>query len=460
MSHGGIYTKIREVIDINWRYYMVGEYIKCKACRLPQCPWSSHLLNQLDPAHRGQFPAILTSQLALDKKVVTLMKPRTAGNSSSYLRQSLEEIHSEEWGRRALQYLSDCELHKRGSRLVTTVTVYRPPPAYRPVPLAQWFETAHGNEIVQHVQEMQGVITSTYGRILKLDSTKKITKKLAGGIDGTAAWMSNVGNEYGAILNSVLTTGEGAGLKEMCQGIVTRYKDAGEPEPNVIYVDRDCCNRSGEPPAHVLFHPWKFEVKLDIFHFMRRFSPGLTTEHHSLYGTFCSRLSSAIFEWDEDDIGQLQKAKRSQLRKEFGGHEPTEKQVAANISTAELAKHCKRRTRGVETTRRSIQKLLDAMWDLTDTTGLRLINADSMRHIWEVEQKHLPCIQDVPGLKLYTKVGTTEKGDEVLDVLRCGRGSSSLESFHRHQCNFIPGENQIYTCYPINLFICYTFSKT
>ncbi|KAF4070232.1 hypothetical protein AMELA_G00291360, partial [Ameiurus melas] len=32
-----------------------------------------------------------------------------------------------------------------------------------------------------------------------------------------------------------------------------------------------------------------------------------------------------------------------------------------------------------------------------------------------------------------------QKGDKVLDVLRCGRGSSSLESFHRHQCNFIPG---------------------
>ena len=181
----------------------------------PPRPISSHFDISTCPGQKGCHPH----------------ETQDAGNSSSYPRQSLEEIHSEEWGRRALQYLSDCELHKRGSRLVTTVTVYRPPPAYRPVPLAQWFETAHGNEIVQHVQEMQGVITSTYGRILKLDSTKKITKKLAGGIDGTAAWMSNVGNEYGAILNSVLTTGEGAGLKEMCQGIVKRYKDAGEPEP-------------------------------------------------------------------------------------------------------------------------------------------------------------------------------------------------------------------------------------
>lgn len=210
------------------------------------------------------------------------------------------------------------------------------------------------------------------------------------------AWMSNVGKEYGAILNSVLTTGEGAGLKEMCQGMVKRHKDAVEPEPNFIYLDRGCCNISGEPPAHVLFHPWKFEVKLDIFHFKRCFSPVLTTEHHPLYGTFCSRLSSAIFKWDEDDIGQLRIAKREQLRQEFGGHEPTEKRVSANISTAELAKHCK--------------KPLDAMWDLTDTTGLHLINADSMRHIWEVEQKHVPCIPDVSGLELYTKVGTARKG--------------------------------------------------
>ena len=40
--------------------------------------------------------------------------------------------------------------------------------------------------------------------------------------------MSNVGNERGEILNSVLTTGEGAGIQKMCQGIVKCYADAGE----------------------------------------------------------------------------------------------------------------------------------------------------------------------------------------------------------------------------------------
>lgn len=246
MTHGGIYPKVREVIDLSDRYYMVGEYIKCSGCKVPHCPWSCDLLNQLDPVHRSIFPAILSFRLALDRKCVTLMRQRTAGNSSSYLRQALQGIHSEEWGQKVIKYFSNFELHRRGLQLQgASEGIYQPPPAFSPLPLAQWFETVHGNDVLQHVQEMKGVITSTYGNILKLDSTKKITKKLAGGMEGGAAWMSNVGNEYGEVLNSVLTTGEGTGLQEMCQGIVKRYEDAGEPEPSVIYVDRDCCNDSG-----------------------------------------------------------------------------------------------------------------------------------------------------------------------------------------------------------------------
>lgn len=74
---------------------------------------------------------------------------------------------------------------------------------------------------------------------------KQITKKLAGGISETATWMTNITNEYGQVLNCVLTTGEGAGLEELCQGIVMRFQNAGEPEPQVLYVDRDCCSESG-----------------------------------------------------------------------------------------------------------------------------------------------------------------------------------------------------------------------
>ena len=51
----------------------------------------------------------------------------------------------------------------------------------------------------------------------------QVTKKLAGDASRTASWATNVGNEFGQVLMSVLTVTEGAGLEPMCQGIVQRY---------------------------------------------------------------------------------------------------------------------------------------------------------------------------------------------------------------------------------------------
>ncbi|XP_056458150.1 uncharacterized protein LOC130391786 isoform X2 [Gadus chalcogrammus] len=303
MHHSGIYTKVREVIDVDSRYYLVGgDYPRCSKCMIPVCPWSSEILQQLDPSHRNKF----TTQQALDRKCVTMLRPRTVGNSSSYSQQVLQEVHSEEWARRTIDYLTDCEVHKKSCVLTQSEPVYQQPPTFSRLPLAQWFETVHTNEVLGHLEELKGVITSTYGRILKLDSTKKITKKLAGGIENTATWMSNIGNELGQVLNSVLTT--------------------------------------GESPVLTWFRPWTFTVRLDVFHFMRRFTNGLTTEHHPLYGTFCSKLSSFIFKWDKADIEKLQQAKRAELVKKHPGHNPTHSQVLASITSSELAKHCRRKT--------------------------------------------------------------------------------------------------------------------
>ena len=58
-----------------------------------------------------------------------------------------------------------------------------------------------------------------------MDSTKKIVKTLAGHITGTAAWATNVANERGQILMSVLTASEGVGLQPMVAGLMKRYLD-------------------------------------------------------------------------------------------------------------------------------------------------------------------------------------------------------------------------------------------
>lgn len=171
MNNSSIYRNAREMIDVDSRYYLVGgDYPYCSQCSQPVCPWSQDILSQLDVAHRSLFPVVFTTHLALDRKCVALLKPRASGNISSLVQSALEEAHSEEWARQAIRYLSDCECHMKMAAFVHSEVAYLRPPPYRPLPLAQCFESVHFNDILSHLDEVKGVITSTYGRVFKNSS--------------------------------------------------------------------------------------------------------------------------------------------------------------------------------------------------------------------------------------------------------------------------------------------------
>ena len=74
----------------------------------------------------------------------------------------------------------------------------------------------------------------------------------------------------------------------------------------------------------------------------------------------------------------------------------------------------------------------------TDTLGVPLLRED-YQEVWEEQKRHVSCVQDPDGVPLYTKVGQLTKGRTLLPVYRCARGTTSLESFHLHLKNFIPG---------------------
>ncbi|KAM6906791.1 uncharacterized protein PEZ65_017941 [Lycodopsis pacificus] len=123
-----------------------------------------------------------------------------------------------------------------------------------PLPSPVWLLTVYGYDVLTRLDEYKARITSTFGSILKMDSTKKVTKKLAGTASDTAAWVTNVGNEHGQVLISVLTCSESAeGLSRMAAGLMRRYRLAGVPPPQLIYVDRDCCNKNGVSKTAALF---------------------------------------------------------------------------------------------------------------------------------------------------------------------------------------------------------------
>ncbi|XP_044034236.1 uncharacterized protein LOC122867471 [Siniperca chuatsi] len=155
----------------------------------------------------------------------------------------------------------------------------------------------------------------------------------------------------------------------------------------------------------------------------------VTTDSHQLYGLFMARLSFAIFEWDSGDVDRLTEAKQSEEGRD----------AHITLSARELARHCRRRTRGAQETERLIQEVLDSFWAAADTMGVPLIDRARMEEIWSTQCRHLHCIQDPPGVELYAKKGEVTGGGVRLPVFRCARGSTSLESFHLHLCRFIPG---------------------
>ncbi|XP_078023015.1 uncharacterized protein LOC144462722 [Epinephelus lanceolatus] len=189
LTGGRIYKTVRRVLDLDGWYCMGTEYLECRYCGKKLATWSECVRKQLDFDHQLLFPAVLTYRLSCDKKVLAQLKGRTLGNSVSRLHSLLVEQHTAEWMRRCIHYLNTC-------RRFEVPGVQMPPPADVPkmeaVPSCSWLLSTYARDAFTRIEELRAKVTSTFGTILKMDSTKKITKKLAGADAGTAQWMTSV----------------------------------------------------------------------------------------------------------------------------------------------------------------------------------------------------------------------------------------------------------------------------
>ncbi|XP_073725207.1 uncharacterized protein [Misgurnus anguillicaudatus] len=436
----GAHKRARQVLDVDRFYLMITETLWCSGCKAAFISTSKAILDQLDLAHRLEFRLILTRKYACDMWVIRFLRERALGNSPSRLVRQLRENHSEEWLKRLCRYLGACSDFTSQPSLLPVR--FQEPPEPETIPSHRWMLAVYGRDILCRIDHIKASITSTYGCILNMDSTKKITKKLSGFAKGTALWLTSVSNEVGQILISVLTAQEGPALDRMAADLIRRYTDAGVAPPQLLYVDCDCCREgTGQTKLKQRFGGWPdLVVKLDIYHFMRRLAAGCTKDAHPLYPILMARMSSCIFEWDSGDVSLLRQAKREQLRHE-GIPNITDNMVDQRITKEELALHCRRRTRGEKQTILMIEHLLSELMGVKgrDLLGVPLLDQQRMQNIWQLQKKHVKCIQDEPGVLLYTQTGTTTKNGIVLPNYRCARGSTSLESFHLHLNRFIPG---------------------
>ena len=178
---------------------------------------------------------------------------------------------------------------------------------------------------------------------------------------------------------------------------------------------------------------------------MRRLASCVTSSTHRLYPSFMAQLSGTIFEFDPDDLKALITAKAAELR-ERGFSNVTDPVVTRHLTRSEYKRHCRRRTRGAETTLELLGGLLEQLKDEVDLLGVPLFHKDKLVKTWEVQKHHLRCIQDPPGIPLYTVLPMSPDARIRLPSYRCNRGSTSLESFHLHLNRFIPGNNTLFCC--------------
>ena len=79
-------------------------------------------------------------------------------------------------------------------------------------------------DILIRLPQLLATCTAIFGNVLKIDSTKKVCKKLQGIAAGSASWCTNVGNERGEVLISVPTESERLeGLQSMATRLIQRF---------------------------------------------------------------------------------------------------------------------------------------------------------------------------------------------------------------------------------------------
>ncbi|KAJ8404578.1 hypothetical protein AAFF_G00334410 [Aldrovandia affinis] len=221
-----------------------------------------------------------------------MLRDRTLGNTLPDWSSTCEN-HGEEWLNRLSHYLGVC------ADFVAHPSLLEPPEPVN-VPTSWWLLSVYGRDIISRMDHIKASITSTFGSILKMDSSKK-------------------------------------------------YSQTAVAPPVLLYMD---CVEMGVNKLQARFGEWTdLNIRLDIWHFMRWLAAGCTTDTHPLYPTFMGCLSACIFEWDPHDVALLCQAEKEELRQE-GVPLISDVLVDKCITKKELALYCRWRTCGEESTTR------------------------------------------------------------------------------------------------------------
>ncbi|XP_048885476.1 uncharacterized protein LOC125751053 [Brienomyrus brachyistius] len=452
----GFHHRVRQICDVSNWYTMLTEVLCCGPCTKAArrgdggtigrwLAWDPAILSQLSEAHRALFPAILTAKRGVDRNVVRLLRDQTEGNTVVKVWRQIEENHAEEYLRCMDLYTTLLmPLVEPGGIVSASKQTFKAPPPQREIPSARLLRHAFLLAEADNLRFYRSQILSTFGTVLKMDSTKKVVKKLSGEGHGSAEWFTSIGNEHSQIASFVLTCEKSTKeLQPMCHGVVERFRLADRPVPKILYVDRGCCRAKGPTAVETLFQPWVdngMVVRLDISHWIRRFDAAIRTESHCKYATFKSAVAGAVLAYNRTDLELLIKAVRAKDPAALKSVSD-EDVVRLYIPREQLKHHVRRVTLGAQETFQLIQLAIEELKGPAglDENGVSLFKTpEAIDEIWAEQQRHLECIQDPPDMSMYRVACNTTINNVDVPYYKCLRGSS-LGGFHKALPHMIPG---------------------
>ncbi|XP_058611963.1 uncharacterized protein LOC131527121 [Onychostoma macrolepis] len=470
----------RVIIGTSSQYYILASRLSCKVCKKYWFADKPQWMDMLPSRFCNILSAFLTHKKAICKTVMDEL--RRTGKSPNDMANQLNEALHLRYERAHLAYLStvknvlDGDSGLYGQQTITGAlrasNISAPFGDYGDV--VGWCGvTVSPHYLVDcliqeyHRQEstLNLLLQGTFGQALRADHTRKVARKvvLASGTMSSYAVM----NENWMILSWVMLQSESdKSLEPMYGGLSRRYIFAGVPKAKYQWVDRDCCAafRIPNPEAqeHLLWDSWKtteaivaaatsghlintcasrkeynsdINIKLDLFHCMRRFSRECVSEHHPLHSAFCKFLSAAFSVVDQTDLQRLKQAYV------FCGIVP------ANPTKQHTREHCRTRVPHPKELLERVESVLQRFFLECDPDGVPLFKP-SMLKVWRIQRVHIlrACLSDpevTEGI-LYRHGGTVQlnhvKGEAAaVPVWIPVRGTSQQEGFHFHQARWVTG---------------------
>ena len=96
--------------------------------------------------------------------------------SASQIRCKIQEQHSEVWLQKCIQYMTDCQ--GLSTAAATGLILPLRYEELAPVPQYRWLLQVYAQDVMQRIEEVKSNVITLLGNILKIDSTKKVVKKL------------------------------------------------------------------------------------------------------------------------------------------------------------------------------------------------------------------------------------------------------------------------------------------